>query len=133
MLVVLTKDQRCNHLNLSRETLGAWHIKLCICAKNDAQIFISSGKLYFVREQQQKKSSVNREDYLKKKKKSCESFNQVVFNRGDAFVYFQSRSTELWKSCPAGYVRYLKINCRNQSSIVQDASRARFEPHGQCK
>lgn len=39
MLVVLTKGQRHKHLNPSRETLGARHIKLCIRAKMYRYLF----------------------------------------------------------------------------------------------
>lgn len=39
MLAVLTKGQRHKHLNPSRETLGARHIKLCIRAKMYRYLF----------------------------------------------------------------------------------------------
>lgn len=127
MSVILSKGQRRNFPE--GKTLWARPIKFCIRTKLYRYLFPLASFCFFEEQQQeQQKSSVHREHYLKEK--SRDSFSQVVFNHGDIFVYFQSRSAVLWYFCFAGCVRYLKINSRNQSGTVQDASRARFEPHG---
>lgn len=87
MLAALTKGQRLNHLNASRETLGAWRMKICMCTKTYRYLFPLASFILYENKKKKKKSCVNREDFFKKKK-SCESFNQIVVNSGDIFCLF---------------------------------------------